>query len=176
MGIKNDKINIPEWKEDEPILSIQHLNKTFKDKAGEVEALKEINIDIKKGEIFGIIGLSGAGKSTLVRCMNYLEEPTEGKVIFKNRNLGQVKPKELRQIRREISMIFQQFNLLSQRSVLRNVTFPLELRGVNRKEAEEKAVRLLKLVDLDGRENAYPSQLSGGQKQRVAIALSLIHI
>ncbi len=173
MGIKNDKINIPEWKEDEPILSIQHLNKTFKDKAGEVEALKEINIDIKKGEIFGIIGLSGAGKSTLVRCMNYLEEPTEGKVIFKNRNLGQVKPKELRQIRREISMIFQQFNLLSQRSVLRNVTFPLELRGVNRKEAEEKAVRLLKLVDLDGRENAYPSQLSGGQKQRVAIARAL---
>lgn len=172
MDNKKEK-SILESNEEDIILSIQNLNKTFKDKGGEVVALKDISIDIKQGEIYGIIGLSGAGKSTLVRCMNYLEEPTEGKVIFKGKNLGLVKKKELREIRQEISMIFQQFNLLSQRTVLRNVTFPLEIRGINKKDAEEKAKRLIKLVDLDGRENSYPSQLSGGQKQRVAIARAL---
>ncbi len=156
-----------------PILSIQHLMKTFSDKDGDVCALKDINIDIKRGEIFGIIGLSGAGKSTLVRCMNFLEKPTEGKVIFNGQNLAEVSTKELRSVRQNMGMIFQQFELLAQRTALRNVTFPLEIRGVGKKEAEERAKELLKVVDLEGRENAYPSQLSGGQKQRVAIARAL---
>lgn len=157
----------------ENILSIQHLKKAFAGKDGEVCALKDINIDIKRGEIFGIIGLSGAGKSTLVRCMNYLEKPTDGKVIFEGKELAEASAKELREIRQKMGMIFQQFELLAQRTALRNVTFPLEIKGVPKKEAEERARELLRLVDLADREDAYPSQLSGGQKQRVAIARAL---
>jgi len=159
--------------ENGPILSIQHLMKTFSDKDGDFNALKDISIDIERGEIYGIIGLSGAGKSTLVRCMNYLEKPTEGKVVFDGQDLSAVSAKELRDVRQRMGMIFQQFELLAQRDALRNVTFPLEIKGVPKKEAEERARELLKIVDLEGREHAYPSQLSGGQKQRVAIARAL---
>ena len=159
--------------ENGPILSIQHLMKTFSDKDGDFNALKDISIDIERGEIYGIIGLSGAGKSTLVRCMNFLEKPTEGKVIFDGQDLSAVSAKELREVRQRMGMIFQQFELLAQRDALRNVTFPLEIKGVPKKEAEERARELLKVVDLEGREHAYPSQLSGGQKQRVAIARAL---
>jgi D-methionine transport system ATP-binding protein len=159
--------------ENGPILSIQHLMKTFSDKDGDFNALKDISIDIERGEIYGIIGLSGAGKSTLVRCMNFLEKPTEGKVIFDGQDLSAVSAKELRAVRQRMGMIFQQFELLAQRDALRNVTFPLEIKGVPKKEAEERARELLKIVDLEGREHAYPSQLSGGQKQRVAIARAL---
>jgi D-methionine transport system ATP-binding protein len=159
--------------ENGPILSIQHLMKTFSDKDGDFNALKDISIDIERGEIYGIIGLSGAGKSTLVRCMNFLEKPTEGKVIFDGQDLAAVSAKELREVRQRMGMIFQQFELLAQRDALRNVTFPLEIKGVPKKEAEERARELLKIVDLEGREHAYPSQLSGGQKQRVAIARAL---
>ncbi|MDO4488407.1 MAG: ATP-binding cassette domain-containing protein [Eubacteriales bacterium] len=155
------------------IIELKGMGKTFTTSNGSVTALDDINLQIEKGEIFGIIGLSGAGKSTLVRCINFLEEPTSGSVIFKGKNLGTLSQKDLRASRREMSMIFQQFNLLEQRNVLRNVTFPLELVKTDRKKAEEKAMQLLKIVGLDDRAKAYPSQLSGGQKQRVAIARAL---
>ena len=160
-----------------PIIQIKHLSKTFFQKKGKVEALKDINLDIYSGEIFGIIGLSGAGKSTLVRCINYLERPTEGTVLLQTENkqldLSKLSTKELIPVRREISMIFQQFNLLMQRTALQNVCFPLELAGVKKEEAIKKATELLELVGLADRTNSYPSQLSGGQKQRVAIARAL---
>lgn len=160
-----------------PIIQIQHLSKTFQQKKTKVEALKDINLDIYAGEIFGIIGLSGAGKSTLVRCINYLERPTEGTVLFQTEDelvdLSQLNNKGLLAVRRKISMIFQQFNLLMQRTALENVCFPLELAGVDKKEAAERATELLNLVGLADRTEAYPSQLSGGQKQRVAIARAL---
>ena len=142
------------------IIRISHLVKEFKTAGGTVHALDDVNLSIRRGEIYGIIGLSGAGKSTLVRCINYLERPTSGDVFFE----GQ---------RRSMGMIFQQFNLLEQRTVLRNICFPLELIGVRRTEAEARARQLLTLVGLADREKAYPSQLSGGQKQRVAIARAI---
>ncbi len=135
--------------------------------------MQNINISIDKGEIFGIIGLSGAGKSTLVRMINLFEKPTGGKVLFEGKDLSTLKNSELRKIRREIGMIFQNFNLLEQKSVLKNVLFPLEISGTTRVVAVERAKKLLELVDLAKKENAYPSQLSGGQKQRVAIARAL---
>lgn len=132
-----------------------------------------MNLTIEDGSIFGIIGLSGAGKSTLVRCINLLERPSEGKVFLDNVELTALKPTELRKERRKIGMIFQQFNLLSQRTALKNVCYPLEIEGIPAKEAKEKARKLLELVGLSDKENNYPSQLSGGQKQRVAIARAL---
>ncbi len=160
-----------------PIISIQHLSKTFYQKKKMVEALKDIDLDIYPGEIFGIIGLSGAGKSTLVRCINYLERPTAGTVLFqpdsKQLDLGKLSNKELIPVRQSISMIFQQFNLLMQRNALQNVCFPLELAGVKKEEATKRATELLELVGLADRMEAYPTQLSGGQKQRVAIARAL---
>ena len=155
------------------IISLQHVTKEFDTKGGKVVALKDINLDIKAGDAYGIIGLSGAGKSTLVRTINLLETPTEGKVIFDGENLMSLKHRDLNQKRHKISMIFQQFNLLMQRDAIGNVCFPLELAGVPKKEAEEKAMELLKVVDLEERAHSYPSQLSGGQKQRVAIARAL---
>ncbi len=155
------------------IIKIKNLCKTFKGKDAEVKALENINVDINKGEIFGIIGLSGAGKSTVVRCINFLERPTSGEVIFDGKNLSLLTPKELSNVRRSISMIFQQFNLLMQRTALQNVCFPLELCGVSKDDAKKKALDLLKLVGLCDKANSYPSQLSGGQKQRVAIARAL---
>ena len=155
------------------IIELRELGKTFQTKNGSVTALDDINLSIRKGEIFGIIGLSGAGKSTLVRCINYLEVPTAGSVLFMGKSLGALSEAELRAARRQMSMIFQQFNLLAQRNVLRNITFPLELIGTDKTKAKEKAMQLLKLVGLEDRAKAYPSQLSGGQKQRVAIARAL---
>ncbi|MBQ0041620.1 MAG: ATP-binding cassette domain-containing protein [Clostridiales bacterium] len=155
------------------IISLQGVTKEFETKSGKVVALKDINLDIKAGDAYGIIGLSGAGKSTLVRTINLLETPTEGKVIFDGENLMSLKQSELNQKRHKISMIFQQFNLLMQRDAIGNVCFPLELAGVPKKEAEAKAMELLKVVDLEERAHSYPSQLSGGQKQRVAIARAL---
>lgn len=157
----------------EYIIRIKNLEKTFVTKTATVHALRDINLDIRKGEIFGIIGLSGAGKSTLVRCMNYLEVPTDGRVIFDGKDLGEMSEKELRKARQSMGMIFQQFNLLSQRNVLDNVCFPLEIAGMSKKEARKKAADLLSMVGLSEKAKAYPAQLSGGQKQRVAIARAL---
>lgn len=155
------------------IISLQGVSKEFNTRAGKVNALSNINLEVEEGDIYGIIGLSGAGKSTLVRCMNLLEIPTEGKVVFDGEELTDRKRKDLNSKRKEIAMIFQQFNLLMQRNVLRNVSFPLEIGGVPQKEAEKRAAELLELVDLKDRALSYPSQLSGGQKQRVAIARAL---
>lgn len=155
------------------MIKLENVTKTFKVKGNTVTAVDNVSLNIEKGEIFGIIGFSGAGKSTLVRCMNLLEVPTSGSVFFDDHDLVNATSKELRGYRKKIGMIFQQFNLLEQRTVLANVCYPLELEGVKKKEAKERARELLKLVDLAEKENAYPSQLSGGQKQRVAIARAL---
>ncbi|PWM38179.1 MAG: ABC transporter [Clostridiales bacterium] len=155
------------------MIELQQLGKTFYTRNGPVEAVREISLKICDGDIFGIIGLSGAGKSTLVRCINFLERPTEGRVLFDGTDLGTLSAKQLREKRRQMSMIFQGFNLLAQRTVLRNVCFPLEIAGVSRREAAEKARGLLEMVGLSDKEQAYPGQLSGGQKQRVAIARAL---
>ena len=157
----------------EPIIEIRGLRKTFGQGEAAVTALDGIDLSIEKGEIYGIIGLSGAGKSTLVRCMNLLETPTEGTVRVDGQDITTLSPKELRKARQSITMIFQGFNLLMQRSALDNICFPLELSGTPRKEAVARARELLKVVGLEGREGAYPAQLSGGQKQRVAIARAL---
>lgn len=154
----------------EPIIRIEHLDKEFKLKDMNVNALKDVSLDIYKGDIYGIIGMSGAGKSTLVRCLNFLERPTGGKVIVDGMNLSDLSEKELREARKDIGMIFQHFNLLMQRSVIDNVCFPLEIAGIKKAEAKEKAMKYLKIVGLEEKAHAYPSQLSGGQKQRVAIA------
>ena len=155
------------------MIEIQNLNKTYDAASGPITALRDINLTIEDGEIFGIIGLSGAGKSTLVRCINLLERPDEGRVLFHGRDLTELKPKQLRMQRRKISMIFQSFNLLDQRTSLDNICFPLELAGVSRKDARKRAMELLETVGLPDKANAYPVQLSGGQKQRIAIARAL---
>ena len=152
---------------------IENVSKTYHSKYGEVNALKNISLSIESGDIFGIIGMSGAGKSTLVRCMNFLEVPTSGRVLIRGKSLADFSGKELRAQRQQIGMIFQHFNLLMQKSVLENVCFPLYIQGKKKKEARERAIELLELVDLKDKVNAYPSQLSGGQKQRVAIARAL---
>ena len=157
----------------ETIIRLEGLGKQFKTANGLVTALDDINLEIFKGEIFGIIGLSGAGKSTLVRCINYLEVPTSGRVFFEGENLSAMTEKQKRLARRSMGMIFQQFNLLEQRNVLQNVCFPLEIAGVSKAEAKKRALELLKLVGLEERVKAYPAQLSGGQKQRVAIARAM---
>ena len=158
---------------EKPIIRLEGLGKQFQTSGGPVTALEDINLEIRYGEVFGIIGLSGAGKSTLVRCINYLEVPTSGKVIFEGENLSAMKDREKRLARRSMGMIFQQFNLLAQRNVLQNVCFPLEISGVSRTEARKRAEELLRLVGLEDRMKAYPAQLSGGQKQRVAIARAM---
>ena len=155
------------------MIELKHLGKTYRTQEKNIVALEDINLTINDGEIFGIIGLSGAGKSTLVRCINLLEFPTDGQVIIDGKSITELSRKELLKLRQSIGMIFQGFNLLSQRSVLKNVCYPLEIAGVGRKQARELATELLKLVGLSDRANSYPSQLSGGQKQRVAIARSL---
>lgn len=155
------------------IIQIQHLYKTFGTGENAVHALEDISLDIQKGEIFGIIGLSGAGKSTLVRCMNLLERPTSGTVIVDGKDMTALSEKELRLARRNVTMIFQSFNLLMQRTVLKNVCFPMELSGTPAAQARKRALELLDLVGLREKADAYPSQLSGGQKQRVAIVRAL---
>ena len=158
---------------DPTIIKIKNLSKSFVSKNGTVTALENINIDIKQGEIFGIIGMSGAGKSTLVRCINFLERPTSGTVIFDGKDLSLLSKKELERVRQSMGMIFQQFNLLMQRTVIANVCFPLEIAKVPKKEALKRAYELLEVVGLADKAKAYPAQLSGGQKQRVAIARAL---
>lgn len=157
----------------EPIIQIQHLTKTFGSGEGAVTALEDINLDIQSGEIFGIIGLSGAGKSTLVRCINLLERPTSGSVVVNGKEMTSLTERELRQARRSVTMIFQGFNLLMQRTVLQNVCFPMEISGVSKQRQKERALELLELVGLQDKAGAYPAQLSGGQKQRVAIVRAL---
>ena len=157
----------------EPIIEIKNLTKTFGSGENQVEALRDVNISVNPGEIFGIIGLSGAGKSTLVRCINLLERPNEGQVLFHGQNMMTMSDKQLRLQRRKITMIFQSFNLLEQRTALDNICFPLELVGTPRKEAVKRAKELLEIVGLPDKANAYPVQLSGGQKQRIAIARAL---
>lgn len=155
------------------IIEIKNLTKKFEAGGHEITALNDVNLSIKKGEIYGIIGMSGAGKSTLVRSINYLEVPNEGRVLIDDVDLSKLTEKELRIKRRDIGMIFQGFNLLEQRNVIDNVCFPLEIAGMSRKKARDKARELLETVNLADKEKAYPSQLSGGQKQRVAIARAL---
>lgn len=155
------------------ILQTVNLTKEFSSKSGSVQALKDINLSINSGDSFGIIGLSGAGKSTLIRCFNFLERPSSGKVFFQGRDLAALSEKELRQVRRKISMIFQNFNLLAQRTVLDNVIFPLEISGAEKDYSLARAKELLELVSMGDKLNAYPDQLSGGQRQRVAIARAL---
>ena len=155
------------------MIELIDLSKTYSAASGDVEALRDVNLTIRDGEIFGIIGLSGAGKSTLVRCINLLERPSSGRVVIDGKDMTALPRAELLQMRRRISMIFQGFNLLEQRSVLKNVTFPLEISGVGRKPAQAKAKELLQVVGLEDKADAYPAQLSGGQKQRVAIARAL---
>lgn len=155
------------------MIEIKNLSKTFETKDGTVEALKDVNIDVRDGDIFGIIGMSGAGKSTLVRCINVLERPTSGSVIIDGEDVSKLSEKELRAVRRKVTMIFQGFNLLMQRTCLKNICFPLELAGVKKVEAETRAKELLEIVGLPDKANAYPSQLSGGQQQRIAIARAL---
>ena len=155
------------------MIELKHLSKVYDKGKTRVEAIKDINLTIEDGDIFGIIGLSGAGKSTLIRCVNFLEKPTSGQVIFDGVDLGSISHKELLKKRQSMSMIFQNFNLLSQRTALGNICYPLEIAGVDKKEAKEKARKLLDIVGLSEKENAYPVQLSGGQKQRIAIARAL---
>lgn len=155
------------------MIEIQNLSKTFTTSDGNVEALKNISLTINDGDIYGIIGMSGAGKSTLVRCINMLERPTEGRVVIDGRDMGALSQSELRRERRNITMIFQGFNLLMQKNCLKNVCFPLELAGVKKAEAVKRAKELLEIVGLGDKLKAYPAQLSGGQQQRVAIARAL---
>lgn len=158
------------------MIRIEHLNKTYVSRQGETHiALTDINLTIEDGSVFGIIGQSGAGKSTFVRCLNLLERPTSGSIIINGRDITSLSEKELREFRSSVSMVFQNFSLLQQRTVLRNVMFPLELRHADKKEAEKRARELLELVGLADKCDKYPSQLSGGQQQRVAIARALVN-
>ena len=154
-------------------IGIENLYKSFDTKDGTVEALKNVNLSIESGDIYGIIGMSGAGKSTLVRCINFLEVPTKGRVLINGKSLGDYTSRELRKQREDIGMIFQHFNLLMQKNVLENVCFPLYIQGKSKKDARKRAKELLDIVGLGDRTGAFPAQLSGGQKQRVAIARAL---
>ncbi|MDR1558787.1 MAG: ATP-binding cassette domain-containing protein [Clostridiales bacterium] len=155
------------------MITLENVCKTFDAKEGKVEAVRDVSLNIKQSEIFGIIGFSGAGKSTLVRCINLLERPTSGRVYIDGIELTGLSEHELRQARRRIGMIFQQFNLFASRTVFQNIAYPLRRGGLTSKGIGDKVHELLELVDLSDKETAYPSQLSGGQKQRVAIARAL---
>lgn len=155
------------------MIEVRDLSKTFETDDGKVEALQHITLSIQAGDIYGIIGMSGAGKSTLVRCLNFLERPTSGTVEIEGKDLGAMTEAQLRATRREISMIFQHFNLLMQKNVIDNICFPLVIGGMKKKDAKRRAQELLEIVELSDKALAYPSQLSGGQKQRVAIARAL---
>ncbi len=155
------------------MIEIKNLSKTFRTAAGTVEALKDISLTVNDGDIYGIIGMSGAGKSTLVRCINMLERPTEGSVVMDGQDVGALSTKQLRSFRRNVTMIFQGFNLLMQKNCLRNICFPLELAGVKKEEAVKRAMELLEIVGLADKAKSFPAQLSGGQQQRIAIARAL---
>ena len=145
----------------DPIIQLVDLEKKFKSKNADIYALQGINLSIYQGDIFGIIGQSGAGKSTLVRCINMLERPTAGSVLFEGKDLCRLAERDLRMARRSMGMIFQQFNLLMQRTAEENICFPMELAGVKKDAARARARELLQLVELGDRGRAYPSQLSG---------------
>lgn len=155
------------------MIKLDNISKTFESEGGKVYALKNISLDIEDGQIYGIIGMSGAGKSTLVRCINMLERPTSGTVLINGVDISALRGKELAECRRKTAMIFQNFNLLSQRNCLKNVCFPMRLAGISAKDAERRARELLETVGLPDKALAYPSQLSGGQQQRIAIARAL---
>ena len=155
------------------MIELNQIVKRYKTKKHDVLAVDHVDLSIQSGSIFGVVGFSGAGKSTLIRLLNHLEQPTSGDVIIDGDTIGELSKSELRKKRQKVSMIFQHFNLLWSRNVLNNITFPLEIAGVSRNEAKKRAIELVELVGLKGRENAYPSELSGGQKQRVGIARAL---
>ena len=155
------------------MIELKHITKVFPTADGELTALNDVNITIHDGDVYGIVGMSGAGKSTLVRCINLLERPTSGQVVIDGKDLCVMPAKELIQQRRSISMIFQQFNLLMQRTCLKKICFPMEIAGVKAADAQKKAKELLEIVGLPDKADAYPAQLSGGQKQRIAIARAL---
>lgn len=155
------------------LIRFEGISKSFRSEYGSFEALKNISFSIDEGDVFGIIGMSGAGKSTLVRCINKLESLSAGSIFYQGRDISKLSGKPLRELRREIAMIFQHFNLFEQRTVLKNVIYPLEIAGVDRKKAHERGMELLKLVGLYDKVDSYPAMLSGGQKQRVAIARAL---
>ena len=155
------------------MIELRHISKVFPTADGDFTALKDVNLTIEDGCVFGIVGMSGAGKSTLVRCINLLERPTQGQVVIDGADLCAMSSKELITQRRSIAMIFQQFNLLMQRTCLKNICFPMEIAGVKPAEAKKKALELLEIVGLPDKADAYPAQLSGGQKQRIAIARAL---
>ena len=155
------------------MIELEQISKTFADAGREVHAVNNVSLTIRNGDVFGIIGFSGAGKSTLVRCINLLERPTEGSVRIDGKELTRMPAKELRQARRKIGMIFQHFNLMPSRTIFGNVAYPLKGSGLRKDQIAEKVRKLLDLVGIADKENAYPSQLSGGQKQRAAIARAL---
>lgn len=155
------------------MINIKDVSVQFETSDGKVDAVKDVNISIKEGEVFGVIGYSGAGKSTLVRTINMLQVPTSGQVVVNGNDMTQLSEKELLRACKKIGMIFQHFNLMKQRTVAENIAFPLYKTGLSKSEIDQKVNRLLELVDLTDRKNAYPAQLSGGQKQRVGIARSL---
>ena len=155
------------------MIEIKNLSKTFKTADSSLDALKNVSLTINDGDIYGIIGMSGAGKSTLVRCINMLERPTEGQILIDGVDMGSLSSKQLRDARRNITMIFQGFNLLMQRNCLKNICFPLELEGTKKEDAKKRALELLEIVGLPDKAKAYPAQLSGGQQQRIAIARAL---
>lgn len=157
----------------ESFVEIRGLTKTFRTRDGDVEVLKGVDLDVEKGDIFGVIGFSGAGKSTLLRCINRLESPDSGSVLVGGTNVARLGKRELALARRKIGIIFQQFNLLDSRTVFDNVAFPLEISGAPRDEIEEKVAGILELVELSEKSRCHPAQLSGGQKQRVGIARAL---
>ena len=156
-----------------PLIEIKNLRKVYQVPGGEVVALDGIDLAISRGQIYGIIGMSGAGKSTLIRCLNRLDTPTDGQILIDGQNILAMNNKQLMAMRRKVSMIFQSFNLLMQKTVAQNVRYPLDIAGVPRAKANERVRELLKLVELEGKASAYPIQLSGGQRQRVAIARAL---
>lgn len=155
------------------LISIEGLSKNYTTDEQKITAVDDLTLHINEGEIFGVIGYSGAGKSTFVRLLNRLEEPSAGQVFMEQKEITALNTKDLRNARQEIGMVFQHFNLLWSRTVKENIAFPLEIAGVEKKKREERAMELIELVELSGREDAYPSQLSGGQKQRIGIARAL---
>jgi D-methionine transport system ATP-binding protein len=155
------------------MIELQDIQKVFNRKDVTVDALKGVSLKVEKGDIFGVIGFSGAGKSTLIRMVNYLEQPTSGNVIVDNKNLGKLTSKELRDVRKQIGMIFQNFNLLESKTVFENVAIPLVLNHTPKNEIESRVKELLEFVGLENKVKAYPDELSGGQKQRVGIARAL---
>lgn len=157
----------------ENMIHLEHVTKTFKTKDGDVHAVKDVSLNIEEGEIYGIIGFSGAGKSTLVRCINLLEKPDSGAVVFGDKDLLKLSDADLRKEREKIGMIFQHFNLYNSRTIYDNIAFPLKHLGWSKDKIQKRVLELLELIDLVERKDSYPSQLSGGQKQRVAIARAL---